>query len=138
MPESGRAVKFAASVAWIARARHWATAVARDAGASAERQRVVALLTTEAVANAVVHGPHEGAVEVRVATSPCTVRVSVTDTSPEPPVLRTVEPSAPGGRGVMLIDRLASAWGVDHAGAAGKTVWFEVALCPPATGPTPA
>lgn len=125
-------MKFAASVAWIARARHWATSVAREAGASAERQRVIALLTTEAVANAVVHGPDDGLVEVAVAATGCSFRVSVTDGSPKAPVLRVVEPTAPGGRGVMLIDRLASSWGVDHAGRAGKTVWFEVDLCPPA------
>ena len=95
---------------------------------------MVALLTTEAVANAVVHGPDDGPVEVDVVCTERSVRVSVTDASPMLPILRVVEPTAPGGRGVMLIDRLASSWGVDHAGRGGKTVWFEVDLAPPAAG----
>jgi hypothetical protein len=36
-------------------------------------------------------------------------------------------PDRSGGRGLVLVDRLASSWGVQHH-ADHKTVWAEVAL----------
>jgi len=35
------------------------------------------------------------------------------------------DPLAPLGRGVMLVDRLASRWGVEPQ-CEGKVVWFEL------------
>lgn len=123
-------MRFAADPGQIAPTRRWATSVARDAGASPHAMRIVALLVTEAVANAVVHGPDDGDVdvEVEVVADDGVVRVSVADASDAMPVLRDVPPTASGGRGVMLIDRLARDWGVVRHPRGGKTVWFEVRL----------
>lgn len=121
-------MRFAADLGHIASSRRWATSVARASGASPHAMRIVALLVTEAVANAVVHGPADGEVSVDVHVSDGAVRVSVTDGSDALPVVRDVPPSAAGGRGVMLIDRLARRWGVDRHARGGKTVWFEVGL----------
>ena len=43
------------------------------------------------------------------------------------PVLRHVDAMATGGRGVALIDQLATGWGVEEEPEDGKTVWFDVA-----------
>ncbi len=112
----------------IASARRWVTATAQRSGASAHATRIIALLVTEAVANAVIHGPTDGQIVVDVAAPDGVVRVAVRDDSDALPVVRDVDPTSPGGRGVMLIDRLSRRWGVDRHPDGGKTVWFEVAL----------
>lgn len=99
----------------------------QQSGASAHSMRITALLTTEAVANAVIHGPADGEIGVEVHVRDGAVRVEVSDDGTGMPVLREVAPTAPGGRGVMLIDRLSRRWGVDRR-EDGKTVWFEVPL----------
>lgn len=88
---------------------------------------MIALLTTEAVTNAIRHGPADGEVEVSVTRRRGALRVTVRDQSPVAPVLRGARPSSPDGRGIMLIDHLSTRWGVDH-GRGTKSVWFEVPL----------
>lgn len=53
------------------------------------------------------------------------VRVEVTDDAAHPPVLRRVNWDEESGRGLLLVDTLASRWGTEPVGA-GKRVWFEV------------
>ena len=84
---------------------------------------VVELLASELVSNVVRHVGSP--ITVRVGRHGPTVRVEVDDESDRPPVLRNPAPDAPGGRGLLLVDTLASEWGWnmrDH----GKTVWFVV------------
>lgn len=101
--------------------------VARQAGASSDAERVAALLTTEAVTNAVVHGPPGGQVDVEARVTDDRLHVEVSDESADAPVLRTPGRTELSGRGVMLIDRLATDWGVERHGDA-KTVWFDIAI----------
>lgn len=121
------AVRFEAAPERISASRHWVVEQARRAGAGTGTQWVLALLTTEAVTNAVEHGPEDGQVTVEVARGDAGWCVAVTDESPEAPVRLEVDPTAPHGRGVLLIDTLATRWGVQRHGANGKTVWFRVA-----------
>lgn len=116
-----------ADVHEIPRVRHWVVDQVRAVGAPESAVGTVALLATEAMTNAVRHGPPGGPVDVEVERADGVVRVAVTDRSPALPVVLDVEPTALGGRGVMLIDRLAHRWGVDPE-PDGKTVWFEVAV----------
>ncbi|MCU1392139.1 MAG: ATP-binding region ATPase domain protein [Ilumatobacteraceae bacterium] len=91
---------------------------------------VAVLLTSELVANAVLHaGPHARGAEiaVRVASTSEAVRVEVTDHSPTVPTVGDGALDKSGGRGILLVIRLASAWGVDPHGD-GKTVWFSIDL----------
>lgn len=120
-------VQAMADVQEIPRVRHWVVDRARACGAPEPVLGTVALLATEAVTNAVRHGPAGAPIDVDVRRGEGAVRVAVTDRSHAPPVLMHVGPTAPGGRGVMLIDRLAERWGVDPE-PDGKTVWFEVAV----------
>ena len=85
----------------------------------------VELLTSEVVTNAIVHGRSGPLLAVQVKEG--SVRVAVGDVSPEVPVRRLGRLDDPSGRGVIIIDELASAWGFEHEGNGSKRVWFEVA-----------
>jgi len=50
--------------------------------------------------------------------------------STQVPVRRPARPDDVSGRGVMIVDELASAWGVEPERSGGKRVWFEVAAPP--------
>ena len=92
---------------------------------------VLELLTTEVVANAVLHGT--GPVSIDLTCRAGCVRVAVADSSPVQPVVRHVGTGATGGRGMALVEALADRWGSAVAPGSGKTVWFE--LSPePSTG----
>ncbi len=83
------------------------------------------LLVSELVTNAVIHGRSE--VRLRVMVSEETVRVEVGDDNSRHPVALRSEESALDGRGMTIVEMLASAWGVQD-GAFGKIVWFEVSV----------
>ena len=87
--------------------------------------QLVALLTTELVANAVEHG-HGDVLDLAVDCSADGVWVGCTDANPAVPVLRDVDLRATSGRGVALIAALSSEWGVQAVAPAGKQVWFRV------------
>ena len=106
--------------------RHWVVSMVRAQGVPADVLDVIELLTGELLANAVVHGPDEGAIRVRTWRSGRLVSVAVTDGSVHRPVVQSPAFTAVGGRGMMLIDALSSAWGVDDGGSTGKTVWFSL------------
>ncbi len=86
-----------------------------------------ALIVTELVANAVLHASGPITVTAVVAPDVSSVRLEVEDSSPVPPVLREYGSAASTGRGLNLIARLASRWGVDGS-EGGKRVWVELAL----------
>jgi DNA-binding NarL/FixJ family response regulator len=89
----------------------------------------VELLITELVTNGVQHAASD--VDVRIAVGATMVRVEVGDRSPTVPVARTSAPHEPGGRGMHIVGRVASRWGVDQR-RTGKCVWFEVPRTQPA------
>ncbi|MCW2573080.1 MAG: stage sporulation protein [Frankiales bacterium] len=83
------------------------------------------LLVTELVTNAVVHAGTE--IELRMETSSAGLRVEVIDRSPGSlPVINPAPAEArEGGRGVFLLDALATEWGTRHF-SGGKSVWFQL------------
>lgn len=111
----------------IAAARHWVVRQATDAGLKSPLIPVVALLSSELITNALLHGPPRGLVTVRFLSPAATVRVEVDDSSSTPPVLRQPDRSTIGGRGLILIETYAHAWGWGPRGKDGKTVWFSLA-----------
>ena len=118
-------MRLRADSARIAASRRWASQAAEREGASPHAVRVIELLVTEAVTNAVIHGRRGGEVVVELEAFDGVIQVSVIDGSNAEPVLRAAPPGATGGQGVMLIDHLSSRWGVVQ-NPKGKTVWFEV------------
>ncbi|MEN0129599.1 MAG: ATP-binding protein [Brevundimonas sp.] len=109
----------------VAPARHWAAEKLSEAGIAPERLELLVLLVSELVTNAVEHAWPP--VVLRVDVDDERIRVEATDGHRDEPVLRQVPPEDLSGRGVWLIDHLASTWGsqVDASGAY-KTVWFEL------------
>lgn len=81
------------------------------------------LLISELVSNAVLHASSAPRVEVYLSRR--TMRVAVRDDDPTLPEMRTPDLDRPGGRGLHILDQLASRWGAE-ARDGGKVVWFEV------------
>ena len=87
---------------------------------------VAKLLVTEVVANAVRHAGGDR-IDLTVTVDNAAVRVEVgdeADSDPVPGPAPGIED--PGGRGLMIVDALASRWGYERRLGGGKRVWFEV------------
>lgn len=94
------------------------------AGAGLEDLEDVALLlVSETVTNAVIHAATD--VELLVVAEGGCLRVEVSDGSPVLPGVRHYDEVATTGRGVGLVEVLATAWGVEQT-TGGKTVWFTL------------
>lgn len=81
------------------------------------------LLTSELVTNAVIHA--RTWFEISVRTGGRYIRVEVADTNEVIPQIPEIMTSAEHGRGLRIVDGIASSWGVEP-GHPGKTVWFEL------------
>jgi anti-sigma regulatory factor (Ser/Thr protein kinase) len=95
----------------------------------AERVGEMQLLVTEIVANCVRHGGvgEEGEIDLQVNVEDGKIRAEVRDTGIQAdPRVRAPDLSGGGGFGMVLVERVSSAWGVDHE--PNVVMWFEVAL----------
>jgi len=88
-----------------------------------------ALVVTELVSNVVVHALTDMLLVVDIA--PGRVDLRVQDSSPQQPRLLTSSVDAVGGRGLAIVDELATAWGVDQQRGM-KVVWAELDYVVPA------
>ncbi|MFS0701838.1 ATP-binding protein [Cellulomonas sp. 179-A 4D5 NHS] len=107
--------------------RRWSVRLTRAYGAPERATRVVELLTSEVVTNAIKYGQVTGSIELSMHYSGNVVEVSVTDENPAPPVILAPHKLQVGGRGMQLVQRLAHRWGSEPTDR-GKRVWFQVAL----------
>jgi anti-sigma regulatory factor (Ser/Thr protein kinase) len=103
------------------------------------RSEIAELLATELVTNALIHT--DGEAVLTAVVDPYTLHVEVRDFAPRIPKPRTPVPdNGTSGRGLMLVQSLADAWGVRAPGRGqgpghgrgqgetrGKVVWFELA-----------
>jgi anti-sigma regulatory factor (Ser/Thr protein kinase) len=118
------------------------TLLARPAAAAEARHALVgfvlpqitredlALVVTELVTNSVRHaGLAPGArIGVQSSRGPDSVRIAVHDGGPGFRVpTRVPDARSVGGRGLVIVDALSEAWGVDCA-ADGCTVWCRIAI----------
>jgi len=89
---------------------------------------IAALLVSELVTNSLRHatGPI-GVRLVRPEGLEGVLLVEVSDPLPDPPRERVAHPEDESGRGLQLVAHAAHRWGT-RPGAAGKTVWFELAV----------
>ncbi|RYV52402.1 ATP-binding protein [Pengzhenrongella frigida] len=106
--------------------RQWVVRAIAAQGVSAEASDVIELLAGELLANAVLHGPAAGDIQIRMWRSGHLVSVAVSDRGVGQPVIRRPVLLTANGRGMVLVDTLSSAWGVDDHGPDGKTVWFTL------------
>ncbi|MFG3198669.1 ATP-binding protein [Streptomyces sp. NPDC048208] len=89
-----------------------------------DRSDIAELLTSELVTNALVHTDDDAVLTAVV--SPRGLRVEVRDFVARGPQVRAPEPEEDtNGRGMVLVQSLADAWGV-RAHDVGKSVWFEL------------
>ncbi|MDA8298335.1 MAG: ATP-binding protein [Actinomycetota bacterium] len=87
------------------------------------RQRETAeLLVSELASNAVRYA--SGPFEVRVQLRP-QIRIEVRDASERMPSVMAPRADAERGRGLRIVNELASAWGVEPE-LGGKVVWFSL------------
>jgi DNA-binding NarL/FixJ family response regulator len=116
-------------------------AAARDIGAGTQARALVrealhdwdlaalfdeaALVVTELVTNAVVHGG--SFFRLQLSRTSGAFRIEVVDEGDGTPEPQPQDTEAEGGRGIMLVDAMASSWGVESA-ASGKVVWAEIAI----------
>ncbi len=104
-------------------ARHFVADTVRDVLPD-DVTEVAVLLTSELVTNVIVHArtPMQLSVEVEAEA----LRVAIADEVPRTPVRRAAEGTPRlTGRGMHLVESLATQWGVEPS-PTGKTVWFEL------------
>lgn len=83
------------------------------------------LVTSELVANAVIHG--EGAVDLALCDDGRSVTIEATDSGHGEARCVAAGATAPGGRGLRIVSCLSTHWGVRHPPEGGTTVWAEFA-----------
>jgi anti-sigma regulatory factor (Ser/Thr protein kinase) len=90
----------------------------------AEVRDAAELLTSELTTNCVRHAGTEFEVTVDANER---IRIAVTDTGAGEPQVLSPPPTAESGRGLLIVSKLSSRWGVIPA-QSGKTVWFTLEL----------
>ena len=118
-----RAVELMGRPASVRKARCFTADVLADDGVEASVIEVAVLLVSELVTNAVVHA--RGPICLTVHTDAHWVRIEVEDPGHRRPVLRAATLDAVDGRGLLVVDKLATDWGTEQR--ATQIVWFEIA-----------
>jgi anti-sigma regulatory factor (Ser/Thr protein kinase) len=85
------------------------------------------VLTSELVTNAARHGA--GVIQLDIEVMDGTLQVQVSDASSRRPRIRHPRGDEAGGRGLLIVQTMASDWGTrPRADTPGKTVWFTLQL----------
>lgn len=111
-------------VSGVRRARAFVRQHCEDAGVNEADCDTCVLLTSETVTNAFIHGRSEARLRLVVRTD--AVRIEVGDDNSRHPQRIERKDDALDGRGLDILDLLATRWGVVDD-VAGKVVWFEIA-----------
>jgi serine/threonine-protein kinase RsbW len=101
-----------------------------DAGPAADD---AVLCLSELASNAIVHSRSRepgGSFTVRVQLTGQHLRVEVSDHGGPWHPRTPPSPDDPGGRGLLIVGKLASRWGCEGHSHQGWTVWFELNLGP--------
>jgi anti-sigma regulatory factor (Ser/Thr protein kinase) len=88
-----------------------------------KQAQIAALLVSELAANAVQHA--RSAFTVCAELTGLGLRVEVADGASDAPVVRNPSMREVGGRGMLVVSRLADRWGTQPL-PDGKIVWFEL------------
>ncbi|MFF1420702.1 ATP-binding protein [Streptomyces sp. NPDC058280] len=123
-------MRFDRSAASVPAARAFTRDVLGEARAYAHALDDVLLCVSELATNAVRHGvPVGGALLLKVDADDQRVRVECHDANRRRPRLRHPAADDQSGRGLLLVEAIASRWGVGER-PFGKFVWFELDLKP--------
>ncbi len=107
------------------RARLAVTDLLAGGQTSVDLQETAALLVSELVTNALLHG--SGSASMHCELTEGFLRVGVYDEGTGTPEVREPGHLASSGRGLLLVRELADEWGVQPDGHGGKVVWFALA-----------
>ncbi|MGW4568192.1 ATP-binding protein [Streptomyces sp. NPDC004561] len=94
------------------------------------------LLVSELLANAVKHAPGTR-ITLELMQIGDRLLVEVTDGSMAQPVVRQADPQEEQGRGMFLVQAIASAWGAHRDRRGRKTTWCTLAVDGRGTAPPP-
>ncbi|MBZ3907803.1 MULTISPECIES: ATP-binding SpoIIE family protein phosphatase [Streptomyces] len=108
------------------RARAFASGVLSSWRFSPELHDLGVLAASELVANSLQHGTPP--MRLRLRRTDRRLIVEVTDGNDHLPRRRRADPTDESGRGIAIIDTIASNWGSRRAPGGGKAVWCEFAL----------
>ncbi|HEY3464561.1 MAG TPA: ATP-binding protein [Amycolatopsis sp.] len=111
----------------LAKVRHWVRAVLSTFPANVVSTAV--MVVDELTSNALRHG--HAPFHVRLLPGAARLRIEVDDGAREP--ARRRAPSDQGGRGLLLVERCAAAWGQLRR-PGGKTLWAELPTDPGPAG----
>lgn len=103
-------------------ARRFATEALRDV--PHDLRESAELMVSELATNGVRHARTSFQLEIR--RTPAEIRIEVTDRGGGAPAMRSPTPDEPTGRGLRIVDLLATRWGIVNLAGGGKTVWFTL------------
>lgn len=129
-PVAAASMKVPADPASVSAGRRFVMTTIRSWGCE-EATESACLLTSEVLTNAISHSHARGTLDLRLHRTAREITVEVTDTSTHIPQLRHAESGDESGRGLLLVDTLATDWGARPTDN-GKTVWFTLPLKQPA------
>ena len=109
----------------VGEARSWIEAFLAERAIGNPLRDDAQLVVSELVTNALMHG--DGALVLRASISDSDVQVSVTDSGDAMPEMLPPDPSRIGGLGLIVVERIATDWGVSPF-PGGKTVWAALSL----------
>lgn len=107
-----------------AHARQWLRDMLTGFGPSHELLADTLIVVDELVSNSVLHAATPMVVTLEYESH--VVRCSVSDRCASGPMPRVVERADGTGRGLRLVNAIATRWGVERSHA-GTTVWAEIA-----------
>lgn len=117
-------ISLPASLDAVTRARRFALHHLHDWGCDAVCEDAQ-LIVSELVTNMVRHAPYGGYLKLAMLSD--RVRITMTDHGDGIVERRIPPPGEPGGWGLLVVERLATAWGVELAPETrGHTVWCEL------------
>ncbi|MEU8038766.1 ATP-binding protein [Streptosporangium sp. NPDC049078] len=123
--------EFAATPHSVATVRAWARHLLHTRITATALDDVV-LLLSEVVTNSVVHSDSgrtaTGSVTVCLGLGGNMVHAEVIDdgSATSLPFVRATDLDSDGGRGLLLVEAMATAWGTHHDPEAGTAVWFRL------------
>jgi anti-sigma regulatory factor (Ser/Thr protein kinase) len=117
---------FSPSEGAVAAARSFALETAQGWDYSFDDVVDAILVVSELSTNAIRHA--QTPFEIRLQRTDRSIIVEVSDSSAAPAVVRTPVEGVIGGRGLMIVEQIASEWGSRPEPQGGKTVWAELVL----------